>query len=286
MNECLTSSAIGKSRRLARLLSEGRMIIVPVDDSLIFGPFNGLMAINNTLDRISKAEPNAILGYKGSLSILKSSTIPCILNITASTLLGNHIKKMMTGSILDAIRMNAECVAVHVNYTSDFENEMIKQLAECVNEADLYGMPVLAISYPRKSLNGKDYNYDDWKLNQKDEYTDLVSHCVRISAELGADIIKTQFTGDSESFKKVVDSALGKPVVIAGGPLVSVRESYSNAKAAIEAGAAGISFGRNVFNADSIEAYLAGIREIVFNGAEVEQAVQIYERMKDCVKLD
>ena len=49
MNECLTSSSIGKSRRLARLLSEGRIIIVPVDDSLIFGPFNGLMAINHNL---------------------------------------------------------------------------------------------------------------------------------------------------------------------------------------------------------------------------------------------
>ena len=95
-------------------------------------------------------------------------------------------------------------------------------------------------------------------------------------AELGADIIKTQYTGSAESFEKVVNSALGRPVIIAGGPLKQVDEAYLMAKNVIDAGGAGISYGRNVFNAHNIPAFLAGLREIVFESADISRALKIY----------
>lgn len=274
----MVSAEFGKRRRLHRLMQNGKMLVVPLDDSLILGPQAGLYDINKTISNIEDTHPSAILGFRGSLSLVSSVNIPLIMNITSSTVIGNHVSKIVTGSINDALCMDADCVAVHVNYACEEENQMIKQLANIITEADKYGLPVLAISYPRKNLGGKDYNYED--LNEI-EYTDLICHCTRASVELGADIIKTKYTGSSISFERVVNSAMGHPVIIAGGQLVEVKKAYEMAKSAIDAGAAGISYGRNVFNQVNIKAFVNGIKEIVFEGADIEKAMETYWRCKD-----
>ena len=68
--------------------------------------------------------------------------------------------------------------------------------------------------------------------------------------ELGADVIKTQYTGSPETFEKVVEATRPVPVFIAGGPLCSEPAALSAARGAIAAGASGVSFGRNVFERD------------------------------------
>ena len=149
------------------------------------------------------------------------------------------LQKVFVSSAKEALVLGADCVAVHINYSSEYENEMLSNLAKTVSEADALGMPVLAISYPRKQRNGEDYNYEDLMASNRDKYTDLVCHCVRTSAEVGADIIKTHYTGDTETFRRVVDSAMGIPVVVAGGPLMEIQDSYEIVKSVLTAGAAG-----------------------------------------------
>ncbi len=274
-----SASHYGKKRRLERIIRNGKMLVVPVDDSLIFGPFDGLFSLGDTLNTISEMEPSAILCYKGACSVLESVRIPFILNVTASTTMGNHVLKIQSSSVIDALKMGADCIAVHINYTNENENCMLQNLAHIISEADSYGIPVLAIAYPRTSVNGRDYNYEDLKESNNAKYADIVSHCVRVSAELGADVIKTQYTGSVESFKRVVQSALGRPVIIAGGPLIDVCASYSMARDALDAGAAGISYGRNVFNSKNIRAYLTGMKEIVYNNMDIAGALAIYNEV-------
>lgn len=269
-------SYTGKKKRLDKIFRNGKTLIVPVDDSLMFGPFVALENMSTTVASIIRGKPSAILGFKGTYSKYDIN-VPFIFNITGSTTRGNHVQKLLISSPMEALILGADCVAVHINYTSKYENEMIRMLATTISEADSIGMPVLTIAYPRRqNADNTDYNYEDLKAKDNEAYTELVSHVVRTSAELGADIIKTQYTGDSESFKKVVESAMGTPVVIAGGPLVPVEESYLMAKGALDAGASGISFGRNVFNADDIEAYLAGLSALIFDNASVKAALTIY----------
>lgn len=251
--------------------------MVPVDDSLIFGPFDGLYDIDKTLEKISIGKPNAILGFRSDLEKIfqQNSSLPFILNATASTTKGIHTRKMITSSIDSAISMAADCIAIHLNVSSKYENEMLANFAKLVEDCDKYGIPVLAIVYPRKELDGKDYNYEDLKLNNVDEFTEIVCHCVRIADELGADIIKTYYTGSEESFKKVV-ACTAKPIIIAGGPVVSVEESFSNAIGCIKAGGKGISFGRNVFNSQHIIPYLTIMNKIVFENYNLDQAMNEY----------
>ena len=282
----------GKKKRLDRIITNNRMLIVPIDDSLIFGPFDGLADLSTTIKAISRSMPSAILGYKGSYSILSEEAsnyfqIPFIINVTASTTSGKHLQKIKSCSIREAEIMGADCIAAHVNFFNQYENEMIYNLANIISKADELGMPTLTIAYPRGVSNdGKDYNFEEERDNNIDSYTRRICHCVRVSVELGTDIVKTQYTGSVPTFQRVVDSALGKPVIIAGGPVISISKSYQMAKDAINAGAAGVSYGRNVFNAENIEAYMAGIKAIVFNNASVEEALNIYKGVVENAKLE
>lgn len=276
-----SSAYCGKKKRLERIIKNGRMLVAPLDDSLIFGPFGGLGNLSDTINSIVDAKPSAILGYKGSYSLLlrtsNGSQLPFIINVTASTVMGKHIQKIKACTVLEALVMGADGVAAHINFTSDYENEMIQNLASIISEADSLGMPTLAIAYPRKVHDdGKDDNYEIEKETDIESYTKRVCRCVRVAVELGADIIKTQYTGSVQTFQRVVDSALGRPVIIAGGPVLAVQNSYKIAKDAIEAGAAGISYGRNVFNAEYVDAYIAGMKAIVFNNASVNEAMDVY----------
>lgn len=267
---------IGKKRRLARLIPNGKTLVVPIDDSLIFGPKDGLFKIESTIESIVKGEPNALLGFQSGLEMVteKNILMPYILNLTASTIMSQHTKKTVVSSVEFALKNGADCVACHINFSSMYESEMLHNFALISQECDRLGMPLLAISYPRTEKNGKDYNYEDLMENNIEEYTNLVAHAVRVSAELGADIIKTNYTGTIESFKKVIVAANGKPVIIAGGAKVPVEESLKKAEDAMIAGASGISYGRNVFNAEDIDTYLTAIKYIIFQG----------KTYKDCLK--
>lgn len=265
INSILTPSVIGKKRKLYKIFGESeKCIVVPLDDNLISHGNPGLKDLNKKISEIESAKPNGILCYYGTASLIKSLEIPLILNITASTVLSNHTRKKLVSTVQQAMTMDASAVAVHINLSSRYESEMLESLGAVANACQKYGMPLLAIAYPRKESVIGDENYSNLKSDNPDEYTEMVSHCVRVAFELGADIIKTQYTGTTASFSKVVAAACGRPVLIAGGALCDECTLYDMVEGAITAGAAGVSIGRNVFNRPNSSEIISNIRKIVF----------------------
>ena len=169
------------------------------------------------------------------------------LNVTASTNRATHTRKVLCTDVEAAVAAGADLVAVHVNVTSRHEGEMFRTLSTVVRKAETFGVPVFAIMYPRREGDGDDDNYQELKKTEPDRYSQLVAHAARIGMELGADVIKTQYTGSPETFERVVEATSPVPIVIAGGPLCSEPDALSAASGAIAAGASGASFGRNVF---------------------------------------
>ena len=98
----------------------------------------------------------------------------------------------------------------------------------------------------------------------------------RMAAELGADIIKTDYSGDEASYRAVVESC-PVPIFIAGGPrTTSPRDALTMVDGAIRAGARGLVFGRNIVQASNPQQMTAAMARIVFHGATVEEALQAY----------
>ncbi|MCF8275046.1 MAG: hypothetical protein K9I95_14570 [Flavobacteriaceae bacterium] len=256
----------GKKIRLNRIFNNGKTVIVPIDDSLISGPENGLFKIEETIQRIILGKPNGIICFKGTLKnnyhILEGTSI--ILNLTASTSRSTHTRKVLISSVEESIALGADAVSVHVNVSSCYESEMLKILGDISHECEILGMPLMAIIYPRTETNNADNNYYDLKKENLQEYTSLVKHSVRIACDLGADIIKTQFTGTTESFKDVIESCMGKPIIIAGGVKLSKNDALRNAEMAIAAGASGVCFGRNTYNRSNITGFIEELKKCVY----------------------
>jgi putative autoinducer-2 (AI-2) aldolase len=172
--------------------------------------------------------------------------------------------ELITTSIEDAIRMDAAAVTTQVFIGTDWERQSVGNLATLVNEAGRYGIPVLGVTAVGKELGNQDLRY--------------LKLAVRICAEIGADFAKTYYT---EGFEEVIGTAM-VPVVIAGGrKAATTRDALRLAHDAIAAGAAGVDFGRNVWQDANPLAMIRSLRAIVHDGATVDQAHAIYESIGD-----
>lgn len=272
------SCNIGKIRRLQHIFSyNGKCLIVPIDDSLISGPQKGLSSLDSKIAQIASAKPSAVLTYLGSASLLKKSGVPLILNLTASTIQSNHTNKVLISTVEQALSIDADAVAVHMNFSSKYESNMLSNIIQVKEKCQHYGMPLMILAYPRgeysDGANVIDQNYEGLKLDSPFQYAEKVAHCVRIAFELGADIIKTQYTGTVDTFKQVVQSAQGVPVVIAGGHELDNNAVLAMVEEAMLAGASGVSIGRNVFDRDYSDRMIHAIERIVFHGESSAKVV-------------
>ncbi len=267
----------GKAIRLERILHGGRLVVIPMDDGLLDGPEAGLRDMKGKVRQIVEGGADAMLGFKGLLKRCSAELqgTPFVMNITASTGLSYHTRKTLVGSVEDALRYGADAVGVHVNVSSQYEREMIHNLGMVSEACDRWGMPLLALMYPRaENTDGSDNNYLELRAEKPEEYAQLVRHATRIGVELGADIIKTHYTGSVDTFRTVIESAADVPVIIAGGPKISEREILENAYGAIQAGGSGVCFGRNGFNSEDTTAMIKALRGIVHDEKTVDEVMR------------
>ena len=255
----------GLRRRMHRLLPPDRATFwLPLDDGLISGPEHHLRDVRTLLTPKVMDSVDAVLGFRGALAAATGQLLgkPLVMNLSASSIHHQHTRKMPVGSVADAVRQGADAVACHVNITSPYESEGMEQLSRRVLEADALGVPVVAMVYPRRpGPDGADYNYLDVRERSPEEFAVLVRHCVRIALELGASAIKTMYTGSPETFPTVVESAMDTPVLIAGEALVDENHAVERARGAIKAGAAGVAFGRQIFNRPDAAGFAKRLRD-------------------------
>ena len=263
---------VGKRIRLERIINRDtrRTIIVPMDHGVSVGPIRGLENMPKIINKIAEGGANAVLVHKG---IVKQGhrgygkDIGLIVHLSASTSLGpdpNH--KVLVTSVEEAIKLGADAVSVHINIGAENEAEMLGILGKVAESCMNWGIPLVAMMYPR----GK-------KINSEHD-VEVVKLAVRAGAELGADIVKTNYTGDINSFREVIKGC-PVPVVIAGGPKMNTaKDVLQMLHDAIKAGGAGASIGRNVFQAENPTKMVMAMSKIVHEGWEVEEAIRMLEK--------
>jgi fructose-bisphosphate aldolase/2-amino-3,7-dideoxy-D-threo-hept-6-ulosonate synthase len=252
----------GKKRRLKRILQkDNRTVIVPMDHGVSMGPIKGITNMQNIIDQLLKGGVDAMVINKGIAKRVNLDSAGLIVHLSAiSNLTPNAANKVQVCTVQEAIRIGADAVSVHINVGAPEEDKMLEKLGRVADKCDVYGMPLLAMMYPRGP-----------KI-QSEHAVEVVAHAARLGAELGADIIKTNYTGDVETFKTVVDSC-PVPVIIAGGPKCKTeQEILETAYESIKAGGSGLSIGRNVFQHRNPTLMVQALSAIVHKGATVEQA--------------
>jgi len=117
--------------------------------------------------------------------------------------------------------------------------------------------------------------YPRGKKVENEHAPEMVMHAARVGAELGADVIKTNYTGDPDTFKDVIRSC-PVPVIIAGGPKMDTdAEVLKMVEDAISAGASGVSIGRNIFQHENPTKMTIAISKIVHEGATAAEAMEM-----------
>lgn len=260
---------IGKQIRLERIINRNtrRTIIVPMDHGITVGPIDGIKDMKDAVNKVARGGANAVIEHKGAVEDGlrgEGPDIGLIVHLSASTSMSVYPNaKTIVCSVEEAIRLGADAVSVHVNLGNGEEKNMLKDFGKITYEARSWGMPVVAMMYPRGE-----------KI--KDEYDpEVVKHAARVGAEMGADIVKVSYTGSTETFREVVEGCF-VPVVIAGGPKMdSDRDILEMVKGSLDAGGSGVSIGRNVFQHRYPEKIVRAFAALIHENSSVEEAMAI-----------
>ncbi|MDI6903316.1 MAG: 2-amino-3,7-dideoxy-D-threo-hept-6-ulosonate synthase [Methanocellales archaeon] len=261
-------SDIGKSVRMERIIDRksGNTVIVPMDHGISSGPIEGLIDMKRAVDAIAEGGADAVLLHKGIVRAGHRGygrDIGLVIHLSASTSLGpDPLNKVRVTTVEEAIKLGADAVSVHVNIGAENEPEMLRKLGETAQICEEWGMPLLAMMYPR----GK-------KVTDEHDVK-FVKHAARVGAELGADIIKTNYTGSPDSFREVVRGT-PIPVVIAGGPKMETdKEVLEMIKEAMDVGGRGVSIGRNIFQHRNPTKMTKAVADIVHKNISIKEALE------------
>ena len=265
---------IGKELRLARIFREdGKALVVAMDHAYIFGPIKGLEKPRKIIEDVIEGGADAILTTYGVVKRfyeLMKGRVGIVLRLDGGgskyTLedFGKAERWNLLYEVEDAVKLGADAVITTILLGAPCEAEALKILAKLAADCESWGIPLAAEIIPVGRLPASD--------------PEVIASAARIGAEYGADMIKTNYTGAAETFRKVVETC-PIPVLIAGGPRMETdAQVLETVKGVIEAGGAGVFFGRNVFQSENPRGMVRALRKIIHENSSVEEALMELRR--------
>jgi len=238
--------SVGKDLRMKRVIdAAGVSVICALDHGMTSPTF--LEPLADIRARTAEAVgggANVIMMSKGIVRVAEPEfgpTTALALLLSASANPGEDRPSIVQiAEVEEACRLGADAVVLFVALAGESEPAMIRILSEVGRECETLGMPFIAeaefpTTYAAVEDLAAEYGFSYLARN------------VRLCAELGADIVKTNWPGDGESFGKLVEATSGLPTVLAGGSQIEDRELLQRMEAAMAAGGIGCSVGRNIF---------------------------------------
>lgn len=266
-----TMSSVGKEVRLRRLFhSTGTSVSVALDHAISWGVVPGIENIQRVIGELSPVGPDSFTIVKGTA--LRSyrenlGRIPFILKATCFSPFHPGFDTPLA-TVEEALRLGAEAISVGTTVGGDDQPTLLSNLAAVVREADRFGLPTVTHIYPKGNL-----------IPTSEQYlVKNVAYAARAAAEIGVDLIKTFYTGSGESFRQVIEAAAPSRVVISGGTKAdSLRGFLQMTRDGMDAGAYGVTYGRNIWQADRPAAVLRALLTLVHDKATVDEALAVAE---------
>jgi putative autoinducer-2 (AI-2) aldolase len=251
----------GMQNRLAQVFrpATGRTVMLAIDHGYFQGPTTGLERVEESIVPLLPYA-DALMTTRGMVrsTIPPASRTPIVLRASGGpSILKELSDERVAVSMEDAARLNAAAVAASVFIGGEHETQSVRNMTRLVDEGQRCGIPVLAVT-----AVGRD-------LTRDARYLRLAT---RICAELGAHVVKTYYC--AEDFDTVT-AACPVPVVMAGGKKLPELEALTMAYRAVEAGAAGVDMGRNIFQSDHPAEMIRAVARIVHESMKPEEAYDL-----------
>lgn len=270
----------GKEIRLSRIIdpSDGRAVVIAADHGYMLGPIKGVIDLGKTIASVAGGGADGILVSPGQAArighLFKGKDRPAMLvradwtNAFRSktyTLPSRHVQHRYMTSPRQALALGADAIVIYffVGYADDLEEaQHVSRVARYARECEEIGLPLIVEPIPLgERITGANYN-------------ELVGISIRMSAEIGADAIKAPYTNDVEMYREVVRSA-GIPILILGGAKSkTLRDALEVVEEALESGARGTVFGRNVVQAPDPGSMVRSICQVVHGGKSAREVTR------------
>lgn len=262
-------SFLGKDIRMKRLLNEksGNLLAITVDHPIGRGMLHGLIPIRKVLDELAAGNPDSLTMTKGIAQNCFAPYAGKVSLIMKSSSFSPYLPSCdtVTADVEEAVRLGADAISMGLVLGGEYQNQQIYNLGKMTKEAESYGMPVVAHIYPKGEFI---------PLDERTSVENL-SYCVRVGAEMGVDIIKTTYSGSAESFAKVVEACPTRVVAAGGDNFQDVKAFLQQTKELMLAGAAGVTYGRGVWEYKEPEKMVRALGCIVNDGGSVDDALEI-----------
>ncbi|MFQ6095766.1 MAG: 4Fe-4S binding protein [Candidatus Bathyarchaeia archaeon] len=273
----------GKVIRLSRILNpeDNRGVVVAADHGFMLGSIKGVYNLEETLRKVIRGRPDAVLLSPGQAArlgyLFRGKRAPAILvradwtnafRTKKYVLPARKIGRAMAARARDALALGASGIVTYyfIGCRDEIEAWNFELMSSFARECDEIGLPLIVEPLPYgERMTGANY-------------ADLILTSVRMAVEAGADAIKTPYTGDVETFRNVVKAAGDVPILILGGAKAkTTRDALEVVIEALEAGASGVVYGRQVIQAEDPTAFVRAVRAVVHEGKSVREAMgEIY----------
>ncbi len=244
----------GKARRMNKLFTgaEKRCLLSPLDHAGWLGPVSGLDRPREIVQKVVAGGANALLASPGFFRVVEPVLAPTsgiVLRVSLTAGLSEQsTQETPISTVETALRMDADAVAVSVFFGRAGDIEIYRWLAGVVNLCAPYDMPVVAEMMPPSN------RFFD---------AEAIAHAARIGMEIGADVIKTNYCGNVEAFRDIVQS-VPVPIIVAGGPKDSKLSTIELVKEALRGGAMGVAIGRRVWQSEDPEGMTRQIADVMW----------------------
>lgn len=256
------------TRRLNRIFRpNGRTLIVAMEHAAIFGPGKGTEKPAETINQVVAGGANAVMASFGIVRHFVTELAPVGLILRADgapTILGPDVPAPVWFGVEEALRLGADglCISAFPGHHS--EQQSLDNLATIAREAHKWGLALQGEMVPGGMTAGPEART-----------LKTVALAARLGCELGADWVKVPYV---EGFERVIQGCY-KPVVILGGSKrSSTLEVFTEVRAALDAGAAGVTMGRNIWESDDPQAMTAALAALIHENASVPEALAIWGR--------
>lgn len=268
---------LGKQLRRRRIMGRGRTVIVAMDHGIAAGMVRGLENPLAVVKTVARAGADGILVTPGVLESVADEvgSLAILLRIDGCVSPHGSGPMRLFSGIEDAVAMGVDAVVMNATIGAPYESEELQKVGSIATEGRRWGMPVVAeILSQRMMANHMDMT-GAGKETLPSDIGDDVSMACRFGVELGADAIKTRYSGDIESFRKVV-ACTDRPILVAGGPMrdSTLHSTLSLVDEVLQAGAGGVIFGRNIWQQPDPAEALRALCAMVHEDATIEEALE------------
>ena len=253
----------GMKKHLANIVDpkSGNTVMFAFDHGYFMGSTAGLERLDLVIPKLMPSI-DCLMGTRGALRtcVPPENRKAIALRVSSgSSMLNDDLShEVVAVDVADAIRMNADCMAVQTFIGADGQLSSLDNLNKVINAGFRYSIPTLGVV-----AVGKD-------MERTDRFFKLAT---RIIAEMGVQIVKTYYC---DNFEEVV-AACPVPIVVAGGKKLPENEALTLAYRAIQGGAHGVDMGRNIFQSNHAIEMSQAIRKIVHEGYTDKEAYQFFQ---------